>query len=597
MKKVTITKVPLLFVLSLFLPDVLCAEDPVHFADAHLKAAVESKLWVSDPTPTDMLALTSLEAGSLGIADLTGLEYATNLRTLWLRLNYITDISPLSGLTELEYLVLHRNALGDLSPLSGLTKLTYLDLNTTNTSDISALSGLTNLRELDLFCNQIHDVSALVGLTSLTWLNLLENPLTEEAYTVQIPQIIANNPGALVRHNRGPYRLTLSSTAGGSVIHPGEGEFVFGDGNPVYVEAKADPGFVFAGFSGSYSTQVNPFDFMMGQDNWIRANFLSLSDVLYVDDDGPCDPGPGDTKISDPSENGTLEHPFDGIQEVVEVAAEGTTVFVRPGVYRESIDFLAKSLRLIGIEADDPASIAWPILDGCGTHTVVSFTHGDDPNTLLQGFVITRGRGSLAGAIGCVGSSPTIADCLIVGNRATDAVGAAIYCVNSNAQLISCTLADNHAGPAGAGISLVDSSVTLTNSILWGDAPQEIRLSGVSDASIRYSDVAGGWPGPGNMDANPLFAREGYWVDRDQPGLLVGPDYINAIWVLGDSHLCSQAGRWDPRTAAWIQDDATSPCIDAGDPDSAVGAEPVPNGGILNIGAYGGTAQASKSGQ
>ena len=35
------------------------AEDPVYFPDAELKAAIEQALGVVDPTPTDMLALTS----------------------------------------------------------------------------------------------------------------------------------------------------------------------------------------------------------------------------------------------------------------------------------------------------------------------------------------------------------------------------------------------------------------------------------------------------------------------------------------------------------------------------------------------------------
>ena len=57
----------------------------------------------------------------------------------------------------------------------------------------------------------------------------------------------------------------------------------------------------------------------------------------------------------------------------------------------------------------------------------------------------------------------------------------------------------------------------------------------------------------------------------------------------------SQAGRWDPVSESWVQDDVTSPCIDAGDPNSPIGHEPFPNGGIINMGAYGGTAEASKS--
>jgi hypothetical protein len=39
----------------------------------------------------------------------------------------------------------------------------------------------------------------------------------------------------------------------------------------------------------------------------------------------------------------------------------------------------------------------------------------------------------------------------------------------------------------------------------------------------------------------------------------------------------------------------TSPCIDAGNTSTPVGLEPYPNGGIINMGTYGGTAQASKS--
>ena len=63
----------------------------------------------------------------------------------------------------------------------------------------------------------------------------------------------------------------------------------------------------------------------------------------------------------------------------------------------------------------------------------------------------------------------------------------------------------------------------------------------------------------------------------------------------GDYHLKSQGGRYNVINQTWVTDDVTSPCIDAGDPNSAVGDEPEPNGGRINIGAYGGTAEASKS--
>ncbi|MCK5269586.1 MAG: PD40 domain-containing protein [Sedimentisphaerales bacterium] len=45
----------------------------------------------------------------------------------------------------------------------------------------------------------------------------------------------------------------------------------------------------------------------------------------------------------------------------------------------------------------------------------------------------------------------------------------------------------------------------------------------------------------------------------------------------------------------WVVDDETSPCIDGGDPTTNPMDEPSPNGGRVNMGAYGGTGQASKS--
>ena len=46
----------------------------------------------------------------------------------------------------------------------------------------------------------------------------------------------------------------------------------------------------------------------------------------------------------------------------------------------------------------------------------------------------------------------------------------------------------------------------------------------------------------------------------------------------------------------WVLDDQTSPCIDAGDPTvNPMTIEPMPNGGRINIGAYGRTAYASRS--
>ena len=76
----------------------------VGFGDSRLKAAVEKALGLSNPTADHMLALTRLEAKSLGIVDLRGLEHAVNLTYLDLQQNRINDLSVLENLTKLRFL-------------------------------------------------------------------------------------------------------------------------------------------------------------------------------------------------------------------------------------------------------------------------------------------------------------------------------------------------------------------------------------------------------------------------------------------------------------------------------------------------------------
>ncbi len=587
---------------AIFLSGLTWAEEPVYFADPNLKAAVEEELWVSDPTPTDMLGLTSLRAGSLEIAELTGLQYATNLQTLWLRLNWLTDISVLSALTNLEHLVLHRNLVSDLSPLSGLTKLYHLNLDNNRVSDISPLSSLTNLRELILYDNRITGLSALVGLTSLELLEVRANPLSDAAYDVDIPQIIANNPGIDVKHDRLGFRLTLSSGTGGSVVQPGEGLFIILDeGKTVFLEAEADPCFVFVGFSGTWSTQANRVFLVLEQHQQVRANFESVLSVLHVDDDAPNDPLAADASAGDPCENGTPEHPFDRIQEAIEVAANGAVVLVHPGTYRENIDFLGKHIQLLGADPNDSNATGWPVIEAATSGPVVRFSSGEDPNGALVGFVITGGKDATAGVIHCSHATATLSHCLIAGNRPKGLNAAVVHCEHSNVAFVNCTIADNHIGTGTAGFRIVDSEVAVTSSIFWNNTYSwsGSTLNGIlvddSAVAIGYSNIVGGWPGLGNIEADPLFAYMGCWVDPDNAQIVSGPDDPDAIWMMGDYHPKSHAGRWAPDLRDWVQDEVTSPCIDAGLPASPVGSEPAPNGERINMGAYGGTTQASKT--
>ena len=69
-------------------------QGPVNFADQKLKACVEDKLQILDPTPSDMLQLTSLRCRHSEITSLRGLKYATNLGSLTLSFNEMREHFP-----------------------------------------------------------------------------------------------------------------------------------------------------------------------------------------------------------------------------------------------------------------------------------------------------------------------------------------------------------------------------------------------------------------------------------------------------------------------------------------------------------------------
>jgi len=206
-------------------------------------------------------------------------------------------------------------------------------------------------------------------------------------------------------------------------------------------------------------------------------------------------------------------------------------------------------------------------------------------------------------------SSPTLTNCLICGNS-TDGTGGGIYNSGeyggeSKTILNNCTISGNYA-ENGSGIYNCGSepssdgqcSPTLSNCIVWGNnIPGDQIYNDNAYPSYSYCEIEGGASGIGNIDEDPLFAEPGYWTDGNDPNIIVEPTEPNAVWIDGDYHLKSQAGRWDPNSGSWVMDDATSPCIDAGDPNSPVGDELFPNGGRINMGAHGCTAEASKSQQ
>ncbi len=163
-----------------------------------------------------------------------------------------------------------------------------------------------------------------------------------------------------------------------------------------------------------------------------------------------------------------------------------------------------------------------------------------------------------------------IKNCLIIGNE-TQNYGGGVECWYSSPTFLNCTFTENSAQLNAGALNCMNASPTVKNCIFWNNFPNEVETSGQSDIDMTYSNVQGGFEGEGNMNQDPMFV-----------------DPVN-----GDYHLQSTVGSYHNGT--WETDENCSPCIDAGNPGDACDCEPLPNGGIINIGAYGNTEQASNA--
>jgi len=313
---------------------------------------------------------------------------------------------------------------------------------------------------------------------------------------------------------------------------------------------------------------------------------------------------------------------YASIQDAIDDAAGGDEIVVGPGIYQhiENIYFKGKNLVLRSTQPDNPAVVSATIINGGDKEPAVTFSGGENADCVLDGFNIIGGTYGIY----CSTASPTIANCTITGGRS-----AGIKLWNqSNPKIINCIIAGNN----GAGVEMfaLDTGrvvkynyATITNCTIvgnkqqgvWGDIPtiansiicyngdlcDDVQIQSFY-AVVIYSDVQGGWPGVGNIDMDPCFVSPGYWASVDDPNVAVEPNDANAVWIEGDYHLRSQGWRWHTQRKAWTWDDVTSPCIDAGNPGSAIQDEPMvlaidPDSEWgqnvrIDMGAYGGTVQA-----
>ena len=294
---------------------------------------------------------------------------------------------------------------------------------------------------------------------------------------------------------------------------------------------------------------------------------------------------------------------FATIQKGIDTTQDSDTIIVYPGLYTEYINFLGKNITLKSTDPTDSHIVKTTTITG----TVV-FRGTEQASCKLTGFNI---NGNIFGfdwdidPNGANHTHATISHCSL--ENIITGCGRVIWACDGT--ISNCTIAnigymclrpspvpaivgchgliDNCTFVAVAdGIEVFEGGTcTIKNSILYRHTGALVPTG--ATLNISYCNFEGGrnmiwghgtvnW-GPGNIDTDPCFAR------------------LGNLQAEGDYHLKSQAGRWDPNSESWVKDDVTSPCIDIGDHMSPIGLESFPNGGWINMGTFGGTAEAGKS--
>lgn len=157
------------------------------------------------------------------------------------------------------------------------------------------------------------------------------------------------------------------------------------------------------------------------------------------------------------------------IQAGIDAAADGDMVLVAPGSYVENIDLLGKAISVTGAGAD------MTVIDGGQSGSVVTFANGETQATLLEGFTIRNGSGTLGtlnthgGGIYCYSASPYVLKCTITENSAD--FGGGVECnVSTVPVLDQCTISDNIGTIQGGGVISFSSNTSIWYCTISGNS-------------------------------------------------------------------------------------------------------------------------------
>ncbi len=183
--------------------------------------------------------------------------------------------------------------------------------------------------------------------------------------------------------------------------------------------------------------------------------------IWNVDDNGQFDPSPQDPLISDPDEDGSIVHPFDAIQEAIDVALDGDTILVAPGRYTDVGNFdlntNGKDLQIIaenGLESES-LGFEFTIIECQGNSKIPRrawvFENGEPPTTLVSGFLIEDcWEFDGGGIIVRNGSNPTFENLVVRDSTAFNS-GGGVYIADTSAPTFDNVSFINNMARTGSG--------------------------------------------------------------------------------------------------------------------------------------------------
>ena len=146
-------------------------DDIVSFADVNLKnALISAGCDVNSDgelTKSEMEKVYGINLSDLSLENISGLEYATNLKYIDLSNNLLTDIDALANCAELQYVNISNNLLISIDALANASKMFILVADNNNITSVSAFAGNNSLVTISFAENEIFDISALKNITSL----------------------------------------------------------------------------------------------------------------------------------------------------------------------------------------------------------------------------------------------------------------------------------------------------------------------------------------------------------------------------------------------------------------------------------------------